>query len=126
MAAEFNALKYIQFIPYNGKQVFFVDYSECKDKWEMIKLLEASADFYRRSDTKLLSLSDFHNIKGSSEFMDTAKRLNKEVLDENTEKGAVLGVTGLKKVLLQGYNMVAKQKLMPFDTKEEALKYLAG
>ena len=126
MESPFDPLQYIQFIAHNGKQVFFVDYSQCKDKWEMIKLLEASADFYRRSTTKLLSLSDFHNIKGSSEFMDAAKRLNKEIIDEKTEKGAVLGVTGLKKVLLQGYNMIAKQKLMPFDSKEEALKYLAG
>jgi hypothetical protein len=125
MESSFDPLQHIKFIDHNGKQIFFVDYSHCKDKWEMIKLLEASADFYRRSDTKLLSLSDFHNIKGSSEFMDTAKRLNREVLDEWTEKGAVIGVAGLKKVLLQGYNLIASQKLIPFDTKEEALKYLA-
>jgi hypothetical protein len=125
MESSFDPLQYIQFIAHNGKEIFFVDYSQCKDKWEMIKLLEASADFYRRSNTKILSLSDFHNIKGSSEFMDAAKKLNKEVLDDWTEKGAVIGVSGLKKVLLQGYNLIASQKLIPFDTKEEALKYLA-
>jgi hypothetical protein len=124
MDTNFDPKEHIEFITNNGKTILSVDYSKCKDKWQMIELLEATVDHYRNSTSKLLTLSDFNNVKGSSEFMDTAKRLNREVLDEKTEKGAVIGVTGLKKVLLQGYNLVATQKLVPFDSKDEAIGYL--
>ena len=91
----------------------------------MMELMKASVPYYQRSATKLLTLIDFHHIKGSTEFMDLAKRLGSEVFDQKTEKGALLGIHGIKKVLLQGYNLVAKQKIKPFDSKEEALQYLA-
>ena len=61
---------------------------------------------------------------GSTEFMQRAKQLGKEIFDSRTSKSAVLGVTGIKKILLNGYNMIVKNKLEPFDTKEEALEYL--
>lgn len=90
----------------------------------MIQIMNASVPYYQASPTKLLTLSDFNNIKGSTEFMDLAKKLAKEVFDIKTEKGALLGIQGIKKILVQGYNLVAKLKMVPFDTKEQALKYL--
>ncbi|MFY0690097.1 MAG: hypothetical protein JXQ90_23190 [Cyclobacteriaceae bacterium] len=40
-------------------------------------------------------------------------------------KGAILGVTGIKKILLQGYNSFSGSKvLVPFDTIEEAVEYV--
>ena len=122
----FDTSPFIHQVPFEGKSIFFVDYSQCADKWQMIQLLEDSAAYYRQSPVRLLSLSDFSDVRGSSEFMNVAKRLNKEVIDDKTEKGAVLGVNGLKKVLLQGYNLIAKNKLVPFETKEEAMRYLVS
>jgi len=56
--------------------------------------------------------------------MERSKQLGAEVFKVKTEKGAVLGVTGIKKVLLNAYNMVAGEKLRAFDSEEEAKEYL--
>ena len=124
MSEPFDPKKFISFISHNGKSILYVDYSQCKDKWEMIQLLEATVPHYRNAIGKVLTLSDYNNVTGSQEFMNVVKQLGKELFDAKTEKGAVLGITGLKKIFLQGYNLIAKQKIMAFDTKEQALKYL--
>ena len=126
MSTTFNPDLYISYIPYKGKQILYVDYSHCNDKWEMIALVEASAPHYSKAPGKILTLSDFNNVTGSPEYMNRVKALGKELFDAKTEKGAVLGITGLKKVLLQGYNLISKQKIVAFDTKEEALEYLTS
>jgi imidazole glycerol phosphate synthase subunit HisF len=122
----FNPNEHVSFIVHKGKQVLFSDYTHCKNKWDMIKMLEAAAIHFRQSQDNLLVLIDATNAKGSSEYMDALKKYQKEVFDPKTNKGAVIGVTGLKKVLLQGLNLVAKKKMTPFDSKEEALDYLTA
>ena len=124
MSEPFDPKKFISFISHNGKSILYVDYSQCKDKWEMIALVEATVPHYKNAPGKILSLSDYNNVTGSPEYMNVVKQLGKELFDAKTERGAVLGITGLKKVLLQGYNLVSKQKIMAFDTKDQALKYL--
>ena len=56
--------------------------------------------------------------------MKKASEYGKEVFNERTSKNAAIGVSGIKKILLQAYNLVVKDKLLPFNTKEEALEYL--
>jgi len=111
------------FIYHNNKKVLFVDYSNCQTTNEMIKLLNEVKELYENSSRPFLALNDFTNTFGSSEFMNAAKQ-HKELFDSKTIKTAVLGITGLKKILLNGYNMFVQKKQAPFDTKEEALAYL--
>ena len=126
MNDHFNPKSYISWIEHNGKKVLLIDYSQCKDKWEMIELVKASVEFYESEPDKVCTLSDFNNVTGSQEYMAEVKRLGKEVFDSKTEKGAVIGITGLKKVFLSGYNLITKQKIVPFDTKDQALTYLTS
>jgi hypothetical protein len=126
MPAEFDPHRFINYLVHNQKEVLYIDFSSCETKDETIKLLKTSAEYYQKSPHALLTLTNADKAKGSKEFMDLAKVLNKEVFDEKTEKGAIIGVHGLKRVLLQGYNLIAKQKLIPFESKEEALDYLTG
>tara|TARA_B100001245_G_scaffold217049_1_gene185241 strand:- start:707 stop:1087 length:381 start_codon:yes stop_codon:yes gene_type:complete len=126
MNDHFNPSSHISWIEHNGKKVLLIDYSQCKDKWEMIELVKASVEFYESEPDKVCTLSDFNNVTGSQEYMAEVKRLGKEVFDSKTEKGAVIGITGLKKVFLSGYNLITKQKIVPFDTKDQALTYLTS
>lgn len=126
MSAAFNPKNYIDWIEHKGKKVLFIDYSQCKDKWEMIEIVKASADYYQDTTEKICTLSDFNNVTGSQEYMAEVKRLGKEIFDSKTEKGAVIGITGLKKVFLSGYNLITRQKIVPFDTKDQALTYLTS
>ncbi|MFN8255772.1 MAG: hypothetical protein U0W24_08805 [Bacteroidales bacterium] len=115
----------LSYINYKGKTILFVDYKGCKTASEMIGILEKVKELYEKSSTPFLALNDFTGTFGSSEFLNAASK-HKELFDAKTIKTAVLGITGLKKVLLNGYNAFVKKKQVPFDTKEEALEYLVS
>ena len=61
MSEPFDPKKFISFISHNGKSILYVDYSQCKDKWEMIALVEATVPHYKNAPGKILSLSDYNN-----------------------------------------------------------------
>ncbi|MEM9337872.1 MAG: hypothetical protein AAGA66_04035 [Bacteroidota bacterium] len=114
-------------IDHNGKQIVFVDYTQCKTKEATIEKLREAAEYIRKESHPVLVLSDFTGTFATKEFMSEANRLNKEILDRKTRKGAVLGITGVKKILLDGYNLLSRQsKLVPFLDKQEALDYLVN
>jgi len=113
------------YMEYKGKKIFFVDYTVCKSIDEMIKLLDDVRREYERSPNMFLALNDFTGTSGSNEFMNHANK-HKELFDRKTIKTAVLGITGIKKLLLNGYNVFVKKKQIPFETKEEALEYLVS
>ncbi len=113
----------LSFITHKGKRIMFIDYTSCKNIEEMIKVLEQVIMEYEKPGGQYLTLNDFTGTYGSTEFMNAASK-HKELFDSKTIKTAVLGITGIKKILLNGYNAFVKKKQMPFDTKEEALEYL--
>jgi hypothetical protein len=114
----------ISYINYKGKKIMYVDYTHCKNPKEMIEVLEEVKREYEKTTETFVAIADFRGNFGSSEFMKRANEIGKEILDKRTLKTAVLGVTGIKKILLNGYNAFVTHKLVPFDTKEEALEYL--
>ncbi len=113
------------FINHKGRRILFVDYTKCSTTNEMIKLLQEVVELYNSSSIKYLALNDFTGTFGSREFLNVAKE-HQKLFDEKTIKTAVLGITGLKKVLLNGYNYFVQKKQVPFDSKEEALDYLVS
>jgi hypothetical protein len=115
----------IRWIEYEGVSILYMDYRSCKSKEETIKMLEEAADIFRTSDKDILSLDNYEGGYASGEFMDRAKQLA-DVFSAKRKKGAAVGVHGLKNMLLRTYNIFAKDKIMPFSTEEEALKYLTS
>ena len=113
------------YIRYKGKKILFVDYTNCATIDAMLHLLDDVVREYKKSTDKFLVVNDFTNANASHEFVNFANK-HKELFDEKTEKTAVLGITGLKKLLLNGYNVFVKKKQVPFNTKEEALEYLVS
>ena len=114
----------ISFLQHKGKKIVYVDYSHCKTEKELLTVLFELRDVYKNSSENFITLSDFTGTFGSRNFMKEANRLGKELFDAQTKKSSVLGITGLRKVLLQAYNAIMKNKLVPFETKKEALDYL--
>lgn len=115
----------LKVITHNKKQILFIDYSQCKTQEEMIALMERAVHYYKKSPTSLRILSDFTNAYGGVEFMAKLKVYGKE-LGEKTEKSAVIGIDGLKEILLKGYNLVSKKQVIPFRNKIQALNYLTS
>lgn len=113
-------------ILHQGKKVILVDYSECKKKQEMLDLAyELTGYLLAKPEKHFLILFDYTNAFLSSDFMKVAKEGRTKVYQTKSARGAALGVTGIKKVLLKGYNALSKgEGIQMFDTKEQALEYL--
>jgi len=111
---------------YQGKQIFYVDYSGLKTD-EMIKLLNDSCDVLRKSNGQVLLLTNFENTTATTEYMNEVKRLGKEVISVKAAKTALLGITGVKGVLVQGYTFFTGEKnLKTFKTEQEAMEWLVS
>lgn len=116
----------ISFLYHKGKKIMYVDYTQCKTPKEMLAVLESVRQQYEKTTESYLTINDFTGTYGSDEFMKKAHELGPKVFDKRTIKSAVLGITGIKKILLQGYNLIIKHKQVPFNTKQEALEYLVA
>lgn len=100
------------------------DYSQCKTQEETIQVLELARVEYLKSSENFLVLNDFSGGVMSNDFMSKARKYGTEIFDKRTPKTASIGISGMKKVLVSTYNLIVKNKLMIFDTREEALAFL--
>ncbi len=113
----------VRYIQYKGKTILYCDFrNQIGD--EGITTLDEEAKAMETWTQKGRVLSDFHNSKGSTAFMSHAKKLGKEVFAPNTHKAAAIGLSGIQMVLLQAYNTFSSDKLVPFNSEEEAKEWL--
>jgi hypothetical protein len=112
------------FINYKNKKILYIDYTQCKTAQDTVNVIEEVRKEYLRTSEKYIALSDFTNAPVNNEYMDLVKKYTKELFDERTIKRASIGITGMKKILLNTFNLFSKKKMFTFDTKEEALEYL--
>lgn len=113
----------VSFITHQDKKIFFIDYSGLKKKEDMMLTLQQAVAMAKESDEPLRTLIDMSNASGSQEWMEESKKQGQAIKDK-AMKTAIIGVSGVKKVLLIGYNAVVGGRVKPFNTKEEALNYL--
>ena len=113
---------------YKGKKIITVSYEDFQSKDLMVESAKRLADYVLSQPEKhVLIFMDLTEALGSREFMAASKAARMRVYAEKTTKSAAIGVTGIKKVLLKGYNAISKSRgVVPFDTKEQALEYLVS
>jgi hypothetical protein len=116
----------ISFIKHRGKNILYIDYSNCKTKEDTILLLEQTREFYLNSSEMFYCLNNFTNCASNNEYMDLAKKYAKEAFANRNIKEACFGISNIQRILLAAYNLVAKDKIALFNTKEEALNYLVS
>ena len=112
----------IEWINYKGKRILKVDYKGLNEQ-EMIKQLEYGTSLILKEPDKILYLGDFSNTVVSPAFMEKANAFGKET-DKKLLKGAIIGVSGMKSVLLNAYNMLTGSKMKALSGETEALEYL--
>jgi uncharacterized protein related to proFAR isomerase len=112
-----------KFVEHKGKQIFSMDCRNASLE-EMNEIIEECILQVRSQPEKsVLTLT----ISGGSAFSgETISRL-KEVARDNTpyvRAGAIVGVTGLYKVVFNAVAMFSKRRFYLFDTVEEAMDFL--
>ncbi len=123
-----NTKTTISVFEHKGKKIIFSDYTQCKSQSEMIESLFESKEIMLSDPEIKLSLVDSTNAPIGREYMYELKKLIKEVIDKRIDKTAVIGVTGIKKLLFKAVASVVKNGNVPraCETKEEAIDFLVN
>jgi hypothetical protein len=110
-------------IYYKGKEIVFVDYSNVKDEDEMIAIHRAHLDFVFKENKRYVYCADYTGSYTPTRYM---KEVNNSLKNNKNLiiKGAFLGVTGAKNIILSGVIRLFGLNFKSFVDKTEALDYL--
>jgi hypothetical protein len=119
-------MKHPEIIFHNGKTICYLDFSNMKNKDEIMNLENEGADYIRKQP--LNSVLTLTNMEGMF-FNNELKKYFEEVVKGNAphvKAGAVIGMTGLISVMYNAFIAVTGRNIKSLKTKEEALEYLAS
>jgi len=111
-------------ITYNGKKILHSDYRGFKTidkKNELLETAKQSIKMIQESREKVLILSDIRDCTFNSDFMDIVKA---EFPTEKVEKHALLGVEGMKKLLIDSLQKATGHIPDIFEDETEAKNFL--
>ncbi len=114
----------VRFIRHNGKEILFLDFSECKAGEVLLVIDRAKPVIAARPGKSLLTLSDVTNAR----FDETVSQRMKEFTAHNkpfVKAAAVVGIAGLKKILFEAVMLFSKRKIHAFETIEKAKNWLS-
>ncbi|MFY0628235.1 MAG: hypothetical protein JXR07_18200 [Reichenbachiella sp.] len=115
----------INYIKEKGKDIIHSDLRNTKDT-EMVKIIDDETERILERNEKFRIIVDVSDSFTTPKFMKSAYDFAGSTKPLML-KGAILGIRGVKKVLLRGYNRFAAPHIMePFETMEEAIAYVTG
>jgi hypothetical protein len=107
----------------HGKEIFELNFSY-EDISEAVPLIEECATQIRqRSENSVLTLTTVAEGKFNAELVEKLKGLTKGN-SPYVRKAAVVGITGVYKIVMTAVNIFSKRDFKLFDNKEDAIKYL--
>jgi hypothetical protein len=113
----------VEWLEYKGKKILYINYGGMTPKERLDQIVKATEMIIKTETDSNLSLTDMRNCYVDEEFIETAKKQSKLSLSK-TKKAAVVGIIGIKKLLLQTFNKFTPKPRVPFDTVEEAKDWL--
>lgn len=116
----------IKQVEYKGKTILYLDYRGLNTFEEQVKIIEDVSKIVEKSPTPILSLANFEGISVGNEFMTRIKDWGKEY-QPKIGRQAVLGISGLKNILFQGYlKFTGDKNTRAFDNETEAMDWLVS
>lgn len=113
-----------QFVEHKGTQIFKMDCREASLEEMNAIIAECIRQVRSQPEKSVRTLT----IAGGSAFSGETISKLKEVARDNTPyvlAGAIVGVTGLYKVVFNAVAMFSKRRFYLFDTVDEAMDFLA-
>jgi len=112
-----------RFIEHKGKKIYKIDCSDCKPA-DIHPLIDECARIVRAQPPKsVLTMTIAGGGKFDNDIVGKLKELTKGN-DPYVKKAAVVGMSGLYKVVLMAVSMFSKREFHMFDTEEEAKDFL--
>lgn len=113
----------IQFIRHQGREILLLDLSNSHAN-EVLKVIEEAKEIIcARPENSILTLTDVTNARFNQEVGEGMKQFtlhNKPYV----KAGAVVGITGLKRIIFNAVMAFSQRKLEPFDDREQAAEWL--
>jgi hypothetical protein len=115
----------IEWIEYKGKKILYIKYGDMDQSKMLDQIKEATKTIVSSGSSEILSLSDLTGCYINEAFLELTKSESKTSLPL-TKKAAVVGIIGIKKLLLNAVNAFTIKARKPFDTIEEAKEWLTA
>jgi len=115
----------VHFIQHKNRQILYIDYSNLAKPAEVLPVIATLFDLVKTLKSKQLFLSNATNGSADKDTMAALKEVAKYCNDNKlVEKECIVGVTGIKKVLLTAVNAFARSNIVMFNTMDEAKDWL--
>jgi len=108
---------------HNGKNIFYADYSNMNPEELQAEGASIVSALSVMPKNSVLSLVDVRGTFGTPDAMNILKGITSKT-KYFVHKRAVVGITGVQKILLKGLNQFVGQNSVPFDSVDEALEWL--
>ncbi len=114
----------MEWIEHKGKRILYINYARLSSA-ENIAQIDAAVQVLIDSGRKdNLTLTDLRDAVVDQDFVNHSKEKAK-ISAAYTKKAAILGVEGVRKVLLKAVNAFSGNPRVPFDSLEAAKDWLA-
>lgn len=113
----------VRFIEHSGKRVLFINYSHCN-----VAMLKAVAEEGHRVIARepLNSVLTLNDVTGTTFDKESVAVLQAKVAANapHVKRAAVIGISGLQRLIYEGVQAFSKRRIPHFETREEALSWL--
>ena len=115
----------IQFIEHKGKQIIYFDLTDSKDPQESIKHGRQVRELILSQPPKsVLLLTNVVGAHYNPEASDFMKQFSSDI-SPHVKASAMVGVTGIRRIILSALTRVSGRPITVFDTVEQAKDWLA-
>lgn len=114
-----------RWITHQGKRIIYTDFRDCKSEAEMDAVFEKAVQMVLAEPEPVLTLNNFDGVTVPPSFLPKLRSRGAEYSHKVRAK-AVLGVTGMKKTLINTYSILTGIDARAFRTEAEALAYLVS
>lgn len=114
----------VRFITHAGKDILYLNFAGCAVTEVFAVIDEAKQVIRTRPAGSLLTLTDVTNARFNGDVTERMKEFtahNKPYV----RAAAIVGITGLKKVIFEAVLMFSKRKIHIFENAEDAKAWLA-
>lgn len=116
----------VNWITYAGKRILFVDYNGVKTEEEMLRILYEEVELLKKELQRQLILVNVGNSYTTEKYKNEMQRLTKEIIRHKTEKNAIVGLVGLKKIIFGTMINLSSGHARTFDTETDAKNWLVS
>ncbi|MBN1412214.1 MAG: hypothetical protein JW969_15320 [Spirochaetales bacterium] len=113
----------IHWLKCGDKKILVSDYSGLTTE-ELMEYFSKSNEVVLQSKEKVLLLTDFSNTKIDKVIIQRLKDAEAKKVAMNVRRTAVLGITGIKRQILNFYNAATGSNARAFSTRKEAIYWL--